>query len=123
MLEQFTAFLTDYLNTLTPAALLVLVLIIVVIAGLIGGMIAKKLNQPLLLGYILAGVFVGLAYKALLGSTGNAALDSLALKQSLSPQEFCRQGWTFRGRCALLLRNFVFYFAFRYMTSYSPCFS
>ncbi|MBO5306982.1 MAG: hypothetical protein J6C40_03160, partial [Lentisphaeria bacterium] len=78
MLEQFTAFLTDYLNTLTPAALLVLVLIIVVIAGLIGGMIAKKLNQPLLLGYILAGVFVGLAYKALLGSTGNAALDSLA---------------------------------------------
>ena len=78
MLERFTAFLTDYLNTLTPAALLVLVLIIVVIAGLIGGMIAKKLNQPLLLGYILAGVFVGLAYKALLGSSGNAALDSLA---------------------------------------------
>lgn len=78
MFDWFIAFLTDYLNTVSPAELLVLVLIIVVIAGLIGGMIARKLNQPLLLGYILAGVFVGLAYKALLGSSGNAALDSLA---------------------------------------------
>ncbi|MFP4482485.1 MAG: cation:proton antiporter [Thermovirgaceae bacterium] len=34
-------------------------LIIVVIAGLLGGIIAKKLNQPLILGYILAGIAVG----------------------------------------------------------------
>ncbi len=78
MLEQITKFLSESLNSVSPAEQLVIVLIIVVIAGLIGGMTAKKLNQPLLLGYILAGVFVGLAYKAILGSTGNAALDSLA---------------------------------------------
>jgi CPA2 family monovalent cation:H+ antiporter-2 len=34
-------------------------LIIVVIAGLLGGIVAKKLNQPLILGYILAGIVVG----------------------------------------------------------------
>ncbi len=34
-------------------------LIIVVIAGLLGGIIAKKLNQPLILGYILAGIAIG----------------------------------------------------------------
>lgn len=34
-------------------------LIIVVIAGLLGGVVAKKLNQPLILGYILAGIAVG----------------------------------------------------------------
>ena len=34
-------------------------LIIVVIAGLIGGLVAKRLNQPLILGYILAGIVIG----------------------------------------------------------------
>ncbi len=34
-------------------------LIIVVTAGLIGGIAAKKLNQPLILGYIIAGIIVG----------------------------------------------------------------
>lgn len=34
-------------------------LIIVVIAGFLGGIFARKLNQPLILGYILAGIAVG----------------------------------------------------------------
>ncbi|QTX31801.1 cation:proton antiporter [Aminithiophilus ramosus] len=34
-------------------------LIIVVIVGLLGGLAARKLNQPLILGYILAGIAVG----------------------------------------------------------------
>ncbi|MCB0026757.1 MAG: cation:proton antiporter, partial [Anaerolineales bacterium] len=32
---------------------------IIVVAGLIGGLIAQRLKQPLLLGYILAGILVG----------------------------------------------------------------
>ncbi len=32
---------------------------IIVVAGLIGGLIAQFLRQPLILGYILAGVIVG----------------------------------------------------------------
>jgi len=32
---------------------------IIVVAGLIGGLIAQQLRQPLILGYILAGVMVG----------------------------------------------------------------
>jgi CPA2 family monovalent cation:H+ antiporter-2 len=32
---------------------------IIVVAGLIGGLIAQQLKQPLILGYILAGVLVG----------------------------------------------------------------
>lgn len=32
---------------------------IIVVAGLIGGLIAQRLKQPLLLGYILAGIMVG----------------------------------------------------------------
>ena len=34
-------------------------LILVVLAGLVGGLIARRLNQPLILGYILAGIVVG----------------------------------------------------------------
>ena len=32
---------------------------IIVIAGLVGGLIAQQLKQPLILGYILAGIAVG----------------------------------------------------------------
>ncbi|MCB0162384.1 MAG: cation:proton antiporter, partial [Caldilineaceae bacterium] len=32
---------------------------IIVVAGLIGGLIAQRLHQPLVIGYILAGVAVG----------------------------------------------------------------
>ncbi|HCL79569.1 MAG TPA: portal protein [Synergistaceae bacterium] len=34
-------------------------LIIVVTAGLIGGIVAKRLNQPLIFGYIIAGIVIG----------------------------------------------------------------
>ncbi len=34
-------------------------IVIIVVAGLIGGLIAQRLKQPLLLGYILAGIMVG----------------------------------------------------------------
>ncbi len=34
-------------------------LIIIVLAGLLGGLIARRLNQPLIIGYILAGIAVG----------------------------------------------------------------
>ncbi|MCW8860408.1 MAG: cation:proton antiporter, partial [Deltaproteobacteria bacterium] len=34
-------------------------IVIIVIAALIGGLIAQKLRQPLVLGYILAGVLIG----------------------------------------------------------------
>jgi len=34
-------------------------LILVVLAGLVGGLVARRLNQPLILGYILAGIVVG----------------------------------------------------------------
>jgi CPA2 family monovalent cation:H+ antiporter-2 len=32
---------------------------IIVVAGLVGGLIAQRLKQPLILGYILAGIAVG----------------------------------------------------------------
>ena len=70
--------LIAFWNTMSATEALVAALIIIVVAGLIGGMIAKKLKQPLLLGYILAGVFVGIAYKASFGDNANSALDSLA---------------------------------------------
>lgn len=78
MISQFSEILKSSLTSVSQAEQLLLVLIVVVIAGLIGGMIAKKLNQPLLLGYILAGVFVGLIFKAILDDSGSAALDTLA---------------------------------------------
>ena len=34
-------------------------LIIVVTAGLIGGIVTRKLNQPLIFGYIIAGIIIG----------------------------------------------------------------
>lgn len=34
-------------------------LVIIVLAGLLGGLVARKLRQPLILGYILAGIAVG----------------------------------------------------------------
>ncbi len=77
-LKQSTDFLADKWNGMGDAEMLVAALIVIVITGLIGGIIAKKLRQPLLLGYILAGVFVGIAYKASFGAGANGALESLA---------------------------------------------
>ena len=39
-------------------------LLLIVVTGLLGGIAAKKLKQPLILGYILAGVLVGVLFKA-----------------------------------------------------------
>lgn len=65
-------------QSLSDSEMLMAALIIIVLSGLTGGMIARKLKQPLLLGYILAGVFVGIAYKASFGAAANDALDTLA---------------------------------------------
>lgn len=51
---------------------------LIVITGLIGGLLSKKMRQPLLLGYIVAGVLVGFAFKASFGDGANMALSSLA---------------------------------------------
>ena len=58
--------------------MLVTALLVIVLTGLVGGMIVRKLRQPLILGYILAGVVVGIFFKAGFGQAANAALDSLA---------------------------------------------
>ena len=34
-------------------------IVIIIVAALVGGLIAQKLRQPLILGYILAGVVIG----------------------------------------------------------------
>ena len=53
-------------------------LLLIVVTGLLGGIAAKKLRQPLILGYILAGVLVGVLFKAGLGEVANTAVNSLA---------------------------------------------
>ena len=53
-------------------------LLLIVVTGLIGGAAAKRLKQPLILGYILAGVAVGYLFKAGLGEVANTAVNSLA---------------------------------------------
>lgn len=53
-------------------------LLLIVVTGLIGGVAAKKLKQPLILGYILAGVLVGVLFKAGFGEVANTAVNSLA---------------------------------------------
>lgn len=58
--------------------MLLTALIIIMITGLVGGIIARFLKQPLILGYILSGVFVGAAYKAGFGPAANESLSSLA---------------------------------------------
>ena len=58
--------------------MLVTAVLVIVLTGLIGGMIVRKLQQPLILGYILAGVVVGIFFKAGFGAAANNALESLA---------------------------------------------
>ena len=52
-------------------------LIIVVLAGLLGGFAARKLNQPLILGYILAGIIIG-PYTGGITVSGVEEIESLA---------------------------------------------
>lgn len=58
--------------------MLVTAVLVIVLTGLVGGMIVRKLQQPLILGYILAGVVVGIFFKAGFGAAANNALESLA---------------------------------------------
>ena len=69
--------LTSNMSATDEEAILTALLLIVV-TGLIGGAAAKKLKQPLILGYILAGVVVGYLFKAGLGEVANSAVNSLA---------------------------------------------
>ncbi len=61
-----------------PATALVTALIFIVLTGLLGGLAAKKLKQPLILGYILSGVFVGIGYRAWFGNEAYVSLQGLA---------------------------------------------
>ena len=69
--------LTSSMSATDEEAILTALLLIVV-TGLIGGIAAKKLRQPLILGYILAGVLVGVLFKAGFGEVANTAITSLA---------------------------------------------
>ena len=52
-------------------------LAIIIVAALIGGMVAQLLRQPLIVGYILAGVIVG-------PYTGGVTISAKALMQARS---------------------------------------
>ena len=62
----------------TDEEAIVTALLLIVVTGLVGGVIAKRLRQPLILGYILAGVLVGVLFKAGFGNVANSAVNSLA---------------------------------------------
>lgn len=76
MLEPFVTFYNALPNN--PPQMLIAALIVIVLTGMLGGMAAKRLKQPLILGYILAGVFVGIAFKAGFGAAADIAVKSLA---------------------------------------------
>ncbi len=79
--SQISGFLTNFhtqMESLTSVQLITVALVIIVIVGLAGGCLAKKLKQPLLLGYILAGVLVSFAFNAGFGASANDALETLA---------------------------------------------
>ena len=69
--------LTSNMDT-TDEEAIVAALLLIVVTGLIGGIVAKRLKQPLILGYILAGVLVGVLFKAEFGQVANSAINSLA---------------------------------------------
>lgn len=74
--KPFSSFYASLLDN--PQQMLIAALIVIVVTGMIGGMAAKKSKQPLILGYILAGVVVGIAFKAGFGAAADIALKSLA---------------------------------------------
>ena len=83
MTEYLTRIRTWFLETTgsmsaTDEGAILTALLLIVVTGLIGGVVAKKLKQPLILGYILAGVLVGTLFKAGFGDVANTALNSLA---------------------------------------------
>ena len=57
---------------------LVTALILILLAGLGGGLAAKKLHQPLILGYILVGALVGIPYKLFFDASSHVAFQATA---------------------------------------------
>lgn len=80
LLEQARSWFLDLTSNMSfsDEDAILTALLLIVITGLIGGIAAKKLRQPLILGYILAGVLVGYLFKAGLGEIANTAVNSLA---------------------------------------------
>ncbi len=79
-LERFHSWFLNLTGNLSASdeETIVTALLLIVVTGLIGGVIAKKLRQPLILGYILAGVLVGVLFKAGFGNAATSAVNSLA---------------------------------------------
>ncbi|MGI6783105.1 MAG: cation:proton antiporter [Aminivibrio sp.] len=105
-------------------------LIIVVAAGLFGGIIARKLNQPLIFGYIVAGIIIGpytggisisdpdqIAGLAEIGAA--LLLFSLGLEFSMKSIASIRGVTIGGGAIQVFFTLFVGYFLARYITGWS----
>lgn len=68
---------TGIMSGATPERLVV-ALILILFAGLVGGLVAQKLHQPLILGYILVGALVGIPYKIFSDASSDVALQATA---------------------------------------------
>ena len=79
-IERIQAWLQSAVGNMsgTDEEAIVAALLVIVVTGLIGGVAAKKLRQPLILGYILAGVIVGVFFRAGFGNVAETAVGSLA---------------------------------------------
>ena len=79
-IERIQAWLQSAVHNMsgTDEEAIVAALLVIVVTGLIGGVAAKKLRQPLILGYILAGVIVGVFFRAGFGNVAETAVGSLA---------------------------------------------
>lgn len=78
LLKELHSSFQMWLSAQSEMEILIFALVVIMITGTFGGLLAKRLKQPLLLGYILAGAFVGIAFKAGFGNAATVALDSLA---------------------------------------------
>ena len=79
-IEHIQAWLQSAVDNMsgTDEEAIIAALLVIVVTGLIGGVAAKKLRQPLILGYILAGVIVGVFFRAGFGDVAETAVGSLA---------------------------------------------
>ena len=76
-IQRWLLSVTDIMSAADEEGI-VTALLLIVVTGLVGGVIAKRLRQPLILGYILAGVLVGVLFKAGFADVANSAVNSLA---------------------------------------------
>ena len=79
-MERIQAWLQSAVNSMSASdeEAIVAALLVIVVTGLVGAVAAKKLRQPLILGYILAGVIVGVFFRAGFGDVAETAVGSLA---------------------------------------------